>query len=384
MGIAASTLLALAIASGRPDAPPAVPPTARAASECDLARFGIRYVRGIQSDTPPATEEEYDPCAPLPRRRPRPEPRLLGTPVPPPVDAPPPSVVPPLPPVTAAPATRVCLPDGSSLAGSALSPGLGGTLVAARTGGDRRQARRNREMLVLRSLSVRDAVRPGPAGSITTPTAAGLETGEVYAGVSYQARTRYTQNSDAGAAIATGLGSRDIIAAEFALTTYSTLRGAGPLETGALSVKLHRSLPRETSIAVGVENAALWGDSDTERSYYGVVSHITRRVRDSSRPFSSALISVGVGDGRFRSENAISNRRKETNVFGSVGVRVIEPMSFIADWTGQDLNVAASFTPFRRQPLVITPGLADVTGNAGDGVRFILGVGYVTALRRPF
>lgn len=381
MGIAASTLLALALASGQPDAPPAVPLTALAASECGLARSGIRYVRGIQSDTPPAAEAEYDPCAPKPRRQP---PRVLGTPVPPPAAPPPPSVVPPLPPVAAAPAAQVCLSDGSSLAGAALAPGLGGTLVAARTGGDHRQARRNRERLVLRSLSVRDAVRPGPAGSITTPTAAGLETGEVYAGVSYQARTRYTQDADAGAAIATGLGSRDILAAEIALTTYSTFRGAGPLETGAVSVKLHRTLPRESSIAVGVENAALWGDSDTERSYYGVVSHVVRRVRDATQPFSSALVSVGVGDGRFRTENAINNRRKETNVFGSVGVRVIEPMSFIADWTGQDLNVAASFTPFRRQPLVITPGLADVTGNAGDGVRFIVGVGYVTTLRRPF
>ncbi|WNN91672.1 hypothetical protein [Gloeocapsopsis dulcis] len=31
---------------------------------------------------------------------------------------------------------------------------------------------------------------------------------------------------------------------------------------------------------------------------------------------------------------------------------------------------------FSTTPLVITPAIADVTGNAGDGTRFILGVGY--------
>ena len=64
------------------------------------------------------------------------------------------------------------------------------------------------------------------------------------------------------------------------------------------------------------------------------------------------------------------------NVFGSVGLRVVEPVSVIADWTGQDLTLGTSIAPFRNFPLVITPAVADVTGNAGDGARFILGVGF--------
>jgi len=59
----------------------------------------------------------------------------------------------------------------------------------------------------------------------------------------------------------------------------------------------------------------------------------------------------------------------------SVGVRVLSPLSLIADWTGQDLMLGASIVPFVRLPLFIAPAFADVTGSAGDGARFVLGVG---------
>jgi hypothetical protein len=57
-------------------------------------------------------------------------------------------------------------------------------------------------------------------------------------------------------------------------------------------------------------------------------------------------------------------------------LRVAEPVNLIAEWTGQDLNLGVSIVPFREIPLVITPALADVTNNAGDGARFVLGIGY--------
>jgi hypothetical protein len=85
---------------------------------------------------------------------------------------------------------------------------------------------------------------------------------------------------------------------------------------------------------------------------------------------------VGVGGGRFRSEDNIEEGDEDPNVFGSVGVQVAEPITVIAEWTGQDLNLGASIVPIRGVPLVITPAAADVTGTAGNGTRFILGVGY--------
>ena len=59
-----------------------------------------------------------------------------------------------------------------------------------------------------------------------------------------------------------------------------------------------------------------------------------------------------------------------------MGLQVIPLASVIADWTGQDLFLGASIVPFRRIPLFIVPGVADVTGKAGNGARFVLGVGY--------
>jgi hypothetical protein len=63
-------------------------------------------------------------------------------------------------------------------------------------------------------------------------------------------------------------------------------------------------------------------------------------------------------------------------VFGSAALRVAQPVNLIVEWTGQDMNVGASISPIPGVPLVITPAAADITGTAGDGTRFILGVGY--------
>ena len=59
--------------------------------------------------------------------------------------------------------------------------------------------------------------------------------------------------------------------------------------------------------------------------------------------------------------------------FGSFGVRVAPPVTLIAEWTGQDVLLAASVTPLRNQRLAITAGFAEVTGTAGDGARFTIG-----------
>jgi hypothetical protein len=91
---------------------------------------------------------------------------------------------------------------------------------------------------------------------------------------------------------------------------------------------------------------------------------------------SRVTASIGIGGGRFRSESAINRGDEDPNIFGSVGVQVAQPVSAIAEWTGQDLNLGASITPFPGIPFVITPAAADITNTAGDGARFILGVGY--------
>ncbi|MDZ8052647.1 MAG: S-layer homology domain-containing protein [Aulosira sp. ZfuVER01] len=215
-----------------------------------------------------------------------------------------------------------------------------------------------------------------PGSSVTSPTAFGAEFGDVFAGASYQSRTRYfAHRDDGGLVFGFGLGERQKVALEVAVSSFSTFR-QGFFNNGGVSFKLHHSFSNGMAIAAGVENAIMFGSPDAGSSVYGVVSKIFPLKNDPTQPFSSVTVSLGVGGGRFRSEQDVINRIDSVNVFGSVGVRVLEPISLIADWTGQDLTVGASIAPFRNFPMVITPAVADITGNAGDGARFILGVGF--------
>lgn len=170
---------------------------------------------------------------------------------------------------------------------------------------------------------------------------------------------------DGAVMAAFGLGnSDDNIGFEGAITSFSTLR-SGFGNHSSFSFKIHRLLPGNFAIAAGWEDAIRTKGLDGGTSIYGV----------GSWDYKSITISGGLGGGRFRTESNIDNGIHRVNAFGSVGVRVADPVSLIADWAGQDLALAASIVPFVRLPLYIMPGFADVTGSAGDGPRFILGVG---------
>jgi hypothetical protein len=280
---------------------------------------------------------------------------------------------------TAASGTSVETASSSTSAGSQFL----GVETESRDGPiDPRAARRNRDALRLGLGRLGDRKRLGPAASVSVPTAFGVDGGEMFFGLAYQGRTRYTDQDDAAAVVGLGIGTRRVIALEAAVTTYSTFRSY-PLETGGLSVKLHRALPRQTSVAVGWENAVLWGGSDDDGSLYGVVTKMVTLRQDPEAPLNTAVLTVGVGNGRFRFENDDADGNETVNLFAAAGARITPQVSLVADWTGQDLNAAASLTPLPRVPVVITVGLADLTGSAGDGARFILSLGYGLAFRAP-
>ncbi|MBO3463499.1 hypothetical protein G7B40_009995 [Aetokthonos hydrillicola Thurmond2011] len=214
-----------------------------------------------------------------------------------------------------------------------------------------------------------------PGSSVASPTAFGASFGDVFVGGSYQTRVRFADKDDGGLVFGFGLGDRKLVGLEVAISSFSTLR-EGFFSNGGVSLKLHHLFPDNLAIALGVENAATFGSPDAGSSVYGVASKVFQLKDDITKPFSSVTVSLGLGGGRFRSEHDVQKRIDSVNVFGSVGVRLAEPISFIADWTGQDLTLGTSIAPFRKIPVVITPAVADVTGNAGDGARFILGFGF--------
>src|SRR2546423_7458627 len=214
-----------------------------------------------------------------------------------------------------------------------------------------------------------------PGSSSGTPTAYGAEWGDLFIGAGYQARTRYTPHHDGDAYAGLGLGnSRDYIGIELAYTSFSTVR-SGFFRQGSFSFKVHRDLPWNLAIAYGWEDAVHTPGTDGGSSQYGVLTSFIPTRRDGAYFLSSITLSGGIGNARFLPEKSFYAGKNGVNGFGSIGVRVLRPISFIADWTGQDLMLGASIVPFSRVPIFITPAYADVTGAAGDGARLVMGVG---------
>lgn len=217
-----------------------------------------------------------------------------------------------------------------------------------------------------------------PGSSSNTPTAYGGSFGSVGVGFSYQERTRYTEDADGTAGLVVSFGNPQTSVGLDVGVTALDLSDFG--DRGSFNFKVHRALPQDFAVAVGLENALIWGFSDADTSVYGVVSKRFRVKENSQDPFSRISVSAGVGSGRFRTEEQVQDDEGSVGVFGSVAVQVVPPVSVFTEWTGQDLNVGASVVPFRNLPLVLTPTLSDVTETAGDGVRFTLGVGYGMSL----
>lgn len=213
-----------------------------------------------------------------------------------------------------------------------------------------------------------------PGVSIMNPSAYGASWGSVGIGLGFQSRTRFTNKADGVMGIGFGLGDPQKyvgLQIGIGLTDLSE-----PFVDGSLSWKLHRRLPADFSIALGQNGFATWGDTDGGSSLYGVVTKRFLLKEDTAKPFSELNFSLGVGGGQFRSESDIDNHIDSVGVFGTVAVRIVEPVSAIVEWTGQDLTLGLSYVPFRDLSLVVVPAITDVTGNAGDGTRFILGVAY--------
>lgn len=232
------------------------------------------------------------------------------------------------------------------------------------------------ELRSLEDIDIQAQLRPSPALSIVIPTAYGAHRNTGFVSATYQERTRYSDVDDGALGIGIGLGDAEKsvgVELSYTLASFGSNRDFG---SGGFNAKVHRRLPQGWAVAAGWNGLINLGDdNDFEHSVYGVVSKIIRTREDINQPFSRVAITAGIGNGQFRTEDAVDDDNGTINVFGNVAVRVAEPVSLIAEWTGQDLGVGVSIAPFKNIPLVITPALRDITG-AGDGARFVLGAGF--------
>ncbi len=218
-----------------------------------------------------------------------------------------------------------------------------------------------------------------PGLSIYIPVGYGADNNTVFLSGTYQNEVRDTAENEGDlgtGGIGIGLGdAQKALGVELSYAFETTDDSFGE---GGFNAKLHRRLGRDASVAVGWNGFLNIGRNDFEQSKYGVITKVFRTQESLNRPFSRVAVTAGVGDGQFRSNGAVKVGDNNVNVFGNVAVRVARPVSFIAEWTGQDLGLGLSIAPFKNIPFVITPAVRDVVGG-GDGARFVVGAG--TAFR---
>lgn len=231
------------------------------------------------------------------------------------------------------------------------------------------------ELRDLENVKVDQGFEASPALSIYIPTGFGADNNTGFIGATFQERTRYSNVSDGGAVIGVGLGdAQKAVGVELSYTAAS-FGGSRDFGGGGFNAKVHRQIGDGLAVAAGWNGFAnLGGRNDFENSIYGVVSKVFRTREDINSLFSRVAVTAGVGNGQFRTEDAVAEDDGGVGVFGNVAVRVARPVSLIAEWSGQDLGVGLSVAPFKNIPLVITPAVRDIVG-AGDGPRFVLGTG---------
>jgi len=232
------------------------------------------------------------------------------------------------------------------------------------------------QLRALENLKDQGSFLAAPALSIVIPTGFGADHQTGFVSATYQQRTRYTDVNDGAIGVGVGFGDAQKsvgVELSYAIASFGGSRDFG---SGGFNIKLHRQLPNDFAVAVGGNGLLNLGSHhDFENSFYTVVTKVFRTQDDINLPFSRIAVTAGIGNGQFRTEDAVAKDENNINVFGSVAVRVAQQVSVIAEWSGQDLGVGVSIAPFKNIPLVITPAVRDLVG-AGNGPRFVLGTGF--------
>ncbi len=217
--------------------------------------------------------------------------------------------------------------------------------------------------------------QPGVAAS--SPVGFGPAKGDIFAGFGYQSATSAGSESDGTISAGMGfLNPQEMVGLELVVTSLSTVRsGFGSRMTAGL--KVHRAFAGNLGIGLGVEGVKINGDNDTDPAVYVAATKVMM-MREGMSTFNQLTLNLGVGSGRFQPIEDVMAGESGMGVFASGALKINRAASFIIDYGGAGLNVAASFAPMQNMPLVITPSFSDVTGVSptGRAGRFALGAGF--------
>jgi hypothetical protein len=134
-------------------------------------------------------------------------------------------------------------------------------------------------------------------------------------------------------------------------------------DEGVLSVKIHRMLTENSSIAIG--RSPLWSygfpkklGPGIETTYASYSYRFIRGPQDSL--FSTTQISFGLGDKGYLSTKNFANRKSGYAPFFGVGTRLSSAFSFIVDYSREEFTVGSSFAPFATKPFITSLGMRNI------------------------
>ncbi|MEA5516170.1 hypothetical protein [Nodularia sp. UHCC 0506] len=238
------------------------------------------------------------------------------------------------------------------------------------------------ELLVDPITTVVDLPTATPGSTAGTPSAYGASQGQAYIGGGlYFPFDENKDRVDGSFSLGFGLGDEvESVGLEVNINITSAGGGGDGFDfgdSGGVGFKLHRYLGDGSAVAVGWSNPVKWGDvSGTKETIYGVFTKSFPLQPDNPENILPLTTSVGFGSGVFRSKGAIEADTNAMNLFASLGLRVTPQVSLVSSWTGNRLNMGASFVPFKKIPIVINTLFVDITDNLDTGAGFSLSGGY--------
>lgn len=202
-----------------------------------------------------------------------------------------------------------------------------------------------------------NAPATSPGIAFGSPVGFGAGWGVIGFGIAGQTTTNAQDDVDGSATVSFGLGDpTKWVGLQTDVNLISLQNDFGG--DGTVNFKLHTILPGRSAVSVGVERAVKWGDAekDPDENVYAVMTKIFSLNPSNPTNTVPLAINIGVGDGRFE-----SNDNDGVGLFGGITLIPHQQISIITDWSGQALNAALSFVPFRRVPVSLTLGALNVT-----------------------
>ena len=216
--------------------------------------------------------------------------------------------------------------------------------------------------------------------SITTPVAWGAYNNVVFVGVGGTTPSPYSPKSDGAAVLGVGLGDPvNNIGVQVSLISLDI----SEWDRYSSSFHVFRNLGNADAIGVGVENVMLSDGGDADKSFYVVYSKGVQQESMYNKNVKTTKLhySIGAGTGRFGDKSpddiASGKGRHGTYVFGNLAYEIADSFNIITDWNGLNLNAGVSKCfKIGDIPFAVTAGLADLTNNSGDRVRFVAAGGF--------